>query len=55
MKVKELKKYLEGMQDSGVVEISLTLEGEVSWWDFNFSRLSDDEHALIKPTRAVMC
>lgn len=56
MKVKELKKYLENMNDDGVIEISIPIEGEHAWWDCKVVDWGDDdkEHLLLKPTEIVM-
>ena len=62
MKVKELKKYLEDMNDDGVVEISLPVEGESTWWDCELVEFAlpdgivrKDRRLLhIKPTEIVM-
>ena len=53
---------LQYMNDDGVVEISLPLEGELTWWkcevvEFKFpdGRIEKDrEHFLLKPTEVVM-
>lgn len=54
MKVKQLKKILERMDDEGVVEIALPVEGEPTWWDFEIGGDIDLGHALIKLTEIVM-
>lgn len=62
MKVKELKERLQYMDDDGVVEISLPVEGESTWWkceavEFKFpdGRVEKDRNLLLlKPTEIVM-
>ena len=62
MLVKELKKILENMDDDGVVEISLPIEGEHAWWDCkelefilpDGSIERDRKLLLLKPTEVVM-
>lgn len=54
MKVKELKKILEHMEDNAVIEISLPVEGESTWWDFEIGGDIDMGHALIFLTEVVM-